>query len=321
MLSPLKFTPILKDRIWGGEELKSLGKKLPKGVLIGESWEISDISGDASVVAEGPFEGNTLSEMIEVYMEELVGEKIFNKFGQEFPLLIKFIDAQDNLSVQVHPNDKLSSERHHSYGKTEMWYVVDCKPEAELYLGFNRKVTRDEYQARVDDGTLMEIMKSYKVKPGDAFFIPSGEIHAIGTGIVIAEIQQTSDITYRVFDFNRVDDKGDSRELHTELALDAINFGEPYADVDITPTFEKNKAIKMQSCKYFSTNVIELSGAIACDYSKLDSFVIYIALEGDMIVKYDGGEMKLTKGESMLIPASSENITLSGSGKIIEVFV
>ncbi len=321
MLTPFKFTPILKERIWGGEELKSLGKKVPTGKLIGESWEISDIEGDVSVVSEGKLTGNTLSELIEVYMEELVGESVFNKFGQEFPLLIKFIDAQDNLSVQVHPDDKLSSKRHHSYGKTEMWYVLDCKPGAELYLGFNRKVTRDEYQSRVDDGTLMEIMKSYKVKPGDAFYIPAGEIHAIGIGIVIAEIQQTSDITYRVFDFNRVDDNGDARELHTELALDAINFNEPYAGVDITPSFEKNKSIKMQSCKYFSTNVIELAGDIACDYSKLDSFVIYIALEGDMVVKYSEGEMNLTKGESILVPASINNITLSGKGKIIEVFI
>ncbi len=321
MLTPLKFKPLLKERIWGGQELEKLGKKLPKGKNIGESWEISDVEGDASIVAEGVFKGNSLSELIEVYMEELVGEKVFNKFSTEFPLLIKFIDAGDNLSVQVHPNDELSAKRHNAYGKTEMWYVMDCQEGAELYLGFKHKVTMEEYEKRVADGTLMDIMKGYKVSPGDAFFIPAGEIHAIGKGILVAEIQQTSDITYRVFDYNRVDDEGNSRELHTELALDAINFDEPFDGIDITPTFETNAAVDMQRCDYFSTNVIEVQGEIGCNYSELDSFVIFIALDGNMTVGYGEGEISLNKGETMLIPASIQSVVLSGRGRLIEVFV
>lgn len=321
MLSPLKFKPIFKERIWGGVELEKLGKKLPKGKIIGESWEISAVEGDESVVCEGAYEGNNLAELSEVYMEELLGDKVFQKFGNEFPLLIKFIDARDKLSIQVHPDDELAAERHHSYGKTEMWYVLSCDEGAALYLGFNRKVTQEEYEKHVTDGTLADILNKIEVKKGDAFFIPAGEIHAIGAGIVIAEIQQTSDITYRVFDWNRVDEKGESRELHTQLAIDAINFAKPYDKCNITPKFEKNKVVKMQSCQYFETNVIEIDGDVERDYASLDSFVIYIVLDGKVEINAEGSKSVALCGETILIPAAITDVNLSGKGKLIEVYI
>lgn len=321
MLSPLKFKPIFKERIWGGVELEKLGKKLPKGKVIGESWEISAVEGDESVVCSGAYEGNNLAELAEVYMEELMGDKVFQKFGNEFPLLIKFIDARDKLSIQVHPDDELAAERHHSYGKTEMWYVLSCDEGAALYLGFNRKVTQEEYEKHVSDGTLADILNKIEVKKGDAFFIPAGEIHAIGAGIVIAEIQQTSDITYRVFDWNRVDENGVGRELHTQLAIDAINFAKPYDKSNITPVFEKNKVVQMQSCKYFETNVIEVDGEVERDYVALDSFVIYIVLEGALEVRSNGGNIAVGCGESVLIPAAISDVVIVGRGKLIEVYI
>ena len=209
MLYPLKFKPILKEKIWGGRRLgEKLGKRLPAGRVVGESWELSGLDGNRSVVRNGPLKGNDLEELIEVYMGELVGDRVYERFGLQFPLLIKYLDVQQPLSVQVHPNDDLAAERHGSYGKTEMWYVIDSEKDAELCLGFNRPVTKEEYLRHVADGTLADILARVPVKPDNAYFIPAGAIHAIGKGILIAEIQQTSDITYRVFDWNRVDKNG-----------------------------------------------------------------------------------------------------------------
>ena len=248
MLYPLKFNPLFEERIWGGDQLRrKMDKKLPEGKLIGESWELSAVPGNVSVVANGKLAGNSLEELIEVYMGELVGDKIYNKFGLLFPLLIKLIDAQDALSIQVHPNDKLALERHNSYGKTEMWYVIDSEKDAELCLGFNRPVTKEEYLRHVADGTLADILARVPVKPDNAYFIPAGAIHAIGKGILIAEIQQTSDITYRVFDWNRVDKNGKGRELHTDLAADAINFA-PDQHYDVTHKPEMNRSVNLVEC-------------------------------------------------------------------------
>lgn len=321
MLYPLKFKPLFHERIWGGDLLKEkMNKKLPEGKLIGESWELSGVPGNLSVVANGKLKGNNLEELVEVYMGDLVGEKIYQKYGLVFPLLIKLIDAQDALSIQVHPDDKLAAERHDSYGKTEMWYVVDCKPGAELYLGFNRSVTKEEYLKHVEDGTLADILARVKVKPGDAYFIPAGAIHAIGKDILIAEIQQTSDITYRVFDWNRVDADGKGRELHTDLAVDAINFG-PGQKFDVTAEPVPNKAVKIAQCPYFTTNILEVEGKIEREYIAIDSFVIYMVLDGEMTLKWDGGEEKISKGETILLPAVIENATIEGSGKLLETYI
>lgn len=321
MLYPLKFKPLFHERIWGGDLLKKkMNKKLPTGKLIGESWELSGVDGNISVVSNGFLKGNNLEELVEVYMGDLVGDKIYDKYGLQFPLLIKLIDAQDALSIQVHPDDELARERHDSYGKTEMWYVIDCEPGAELNLGFNRPVTKEEYLKHVADGTLADILARVKVKPGDAYFIPAGAIHAIGKGILIAEIQQTSDITYRVFDWNRVDAEGKSRELHTELAVDAINFA-PDQKFDVTAKPVANQAVRIASCPYFTTNVLAVDGAVDRDYMDKDSFVILMVLDGDMTLKWDGGEEKLSQGETVLVPAAMDDIRLEGKGSLLETYV
>lgn len=321
MLYPLKFKPRFKERIWGGSMLASkMGKKLPEGKMIGESWELSGVQGDISVVSNGKLKGNNLEELIEVYMGELVGDKVYEKFGVEFPLLIKLIDARDVLSIQVHPDDELARERHNSYGKTEMWYVVGNEPGAFLYVGFNGRVSREQYLEAVAKGNLPELLARWEVKPGDAYFIPAGTIHAIGKGLLIAEIQQTSDITYRVDDWGRVDDKGNPRELHTELAVDAIDFGEP-KDLNVTAAPIVNEPVNIADCRYFTTNEIELDGTLARDYEDLDSFVIYMCLDGEMKVACQGGEETLEKGETMLVPAEFDGVTLTGKGNLLEVYI
>lgn len=321
MLYPLKFTPLYKERIWGGHKMEDkFGKKLPAGVPIGESWELSGVDGDVSVVSNGKLKGNSLAELIEVYMGDLVGEKVFERYGEEFPILIKLIDAADVLSIQVHPDDELSKKRHSAYGKTEMWYIIDNEPGASLYLGFNKKTTKEEYLEALEAGELQKLLGEFKVKPGDAYFIPAGAIHAIGKGILIAEIQQTSDVTYRVFDWNRTDASGKGRELHTELAIDAINF-DSKQDYNITVTPTANKAVKMQECPYFASNVIEIDGTLERDYTKIDSFNIYMCLEGEINIVTNAGNETMKKGETVLLPAVIEGATLSGKGKLIEVYL
>lgn len=321
MLYPMKFAPLFKERIWGGRKMEAkFGKKLPENTLIGESWELSGVDGDVSVVANGKLAGNSLSELIEVYMGDLLGEKVFKQYGEEFPILIKLIDAADVLSIQVHPDDELAKERHNAYGKTEMWYIIDNDPDASLYLGFNQKVDKQKYLEYLEKGELQKILGEVKVKPGDAYFIPAGAIHAIGKGILIAEIQQTSDITYRVFDWNRVDDKGNGRELHTELALDAIDFNSN-ENHNITVEPKKNESVQMQSCPYFTSSVIEVDGKIVRDYREIDSFNIYICLEGEVQVKTLEGTEVISKGETLLLPAITDAAELSGKGRLLEVYM
>ena len=321
MLYPLKFKPLFKERIWGGDLLaRAMNKKLPAGKCIGESWELSAVPGDISVVANGKLAGNNLEELTEVYMGDLVGDHIYNRFGLLFPLLIKLIDAQDDLSIQVHPNDQLARERHNSYGKTEMWYVLACEPGAALYVGFNKSVTREEYLQHVNDGTLADILDRVPVKPGDTFFIPAGAIHAIGRGILIAEIQQTSDITYRVFDWNRVDANGKGRELHTELALDAIDF-DSKQQYDKTRAPRRNEAVNLVESPYFVTNVVEVSGELQRNHEDKDSFVIYMGTEGSLELTWKDGQETLAKGETILVPACLDSVTLKGEGRVLEVYM
>lgn len=281
-----------------------------------EKWEISGVEDDISVMANGFLKNNNLQEIIEVYMGELVGDGVFNKYGLEFPVLVKLIDARDTLSIQVHPDDRLAAERHNAWGKTEMWYVMDCMPEASLYIGFNRKVSKEEYLAAVEAGTLPALLNKVAVKPGDAYFIPAGTVHAIGAGITIAEITQTSDITYRIYDWGRTDEEGLPRELHPELAVDAIDFGAPQ-NYDITRLPAVNEAVELKQCPWFTTNLIELDGVFKRDYAALDSFVIYLCVEGDCRVQ---GE-KIARGESILIPAVVDAVTLEGHAKLLEVYL
>lgn len=323
MLYPLKFTPILKERIWGGNKLGTIfNKKIPAGIEhCGESWEISGVDGSVSEVSNGFLAGNNLQEVAEIYMADLLGDKVYEQFGCEFPLLIKLIDANDVLSIQVHPDNKTAAQRHHAYGKTEMWYVIDADKGASLISGFNKNVERAEYLQRLADGSLVDILHFENVAPGDAFFIPAGRVHAIGKGILLAEIQQTSDITYRIFDWNRVDAEGKSRELHTDLALDVIDFSE-ISDAKVHA--KQGKEVELVKCPYFIINKLELSTVRECNYSFIDSFIIYVCIEGEVEVDSENAPSEnLHKGECMLIPAEINNILLKPTKQslILEVYI
>ena len=322
-LYPLKFEPIFLEKIWGGNRLKTLLGKNYNLKNCGESWEISGVEGKISVVSNGFLKGNDLNELIEIYMGDLVGDKVYEKFGNEFPLLIKFIDAQDDLSIQVHPNDELSKERHNAFGKTEMWYIVDVAEGALINSGFNQPVDREKYLEYLENGNLTDLLKYDEAKVGDVFFIPAGRVHAIGKGSMLAEIQQTSDVTYRIFDYNRKDDKGNLRELHTDLALDAIDFSY-LEDYKTKYNAELNNSTEIVNCKYFTTNILEFDKPIEKDYYKFDSFVIYITLEGDFEMETEDGTEKVVKGETVLIPASIEFLKLkpiNGKAKVLEVYI
>jgi mannose-6-phosphate isomerase len=308
-LYPLKFHPIYFEKVWGGSSLsQKLGKKNSLKNA-GESWELVDFPEQQSIVKNGRLSGKHLNELIEIYQEELLGLKVWNSFGSTFPLLIKFIDARDDLSIQVHPDNKLAKALHGSSGKTEMWYVLEADEEAKIILGFKETITAEQYEYLVHSNTLKDMLLSHNVKKGDAFFIPAGLVHAIGGGIVLAEIQQPSDVTYRIYDYDRKDDKGNLRELHTEQALRSIDFA--LSGGKIVYNEAENEPVRLATCPYFTTNVIKINRAINCDYSNLKSFVVYVCTEGEGILLYDGGnEEVIGIGETVLIPASLKNIKI-----------
>jgi len=314
-LYPLKFQPIYSYRIWGGEKLKTELHKNYEEESIGESWEISDVEGNETEVIEGPLKGKTLRDLIRTYKSDFVGSKVYNEFGEEFPLLIKFIDAKTPLSIQVHPSNELAKQRHNSFGKNEMWYIMQADKDAELIVGFNKEVDKKEYVDHVDDNSVMDILNVEKVTSGDTFYIPTGRVHAIGAGVLLAEIQQTSNITYRIYDYNRVDSKtGETRELHTALAIDAIDYNF-YDDYKTKYTCETNESRKLVHSPYFKTNIIELDGKMSRDYSSLDSFVIYMCVEGSLSLKCKEGIYNLNKGETILLPATINQVELTSSSK------
>lgn len=322
-LYPLQFAPILKDRIWGGTRLKTvLGKKLPSE-HVGESWELSSVHSDISVVINGFLQGNNLQELIEIYMGDLVGEKIYERFGAEFPVLIKFIDAQDDLSIQVHPDDRLAMQRHRAFGKTEMWYVMESGRDSSLIVGFNQAMDREKYTIALNQRKLKDVMNFEKVAAGDVFFIPAGRVHAIGKDILLAEIQQTSDVTYRIYDWDRVDNSGNPREMHTELALDAID----YSLHDTYKTrYQKplQGTVELVKCPYFTTNLISFKQPVAKDYHHLDSFVIYICTLGACSIRWGTGEsLNIRKGDTLLIPAILDEIQLVATEptELLEVYI
>lgn len=320
-LYPLKFQPILKERLWGGTKLKEVFGKPSTSDITGESWELSTVKGDVSVVANGDLANTSLQDLIEKYPEQLLGKSVVDRFGTDFPILIKFIDAKQDLSIQLHPNDQLAKERHDSFGKTEMWYIMDADPGAELIVGFNKDVTKPEYAESLKQNMLLDLLNYEKVKEGDTFFINTGKIHAIGAGVLLAEIQQTSDVTYRVFDFNRKDKEGNLRELHTELALDAIDYDKK-DDFKVSYSKEKNKVNTMVACPYFNTNFLDLSKDISQNTEKRDSFTIYMCVDGEATIENDFGTVHLEKGETTLIPANSTKININTSGvKLLEVTI
>lgn len=318
---PLKFHPILKERLWGGIKLQDiLGKSIPCEIT-GESWELSGVEGDVSIVSNGTFSGISLQKMIAEYGEGLMGKSVIDRFGKEFPILIKFIDAKKDLSIQLHPNDALAKERHNSFGKTEMWYIMDADDDADLIVGFNKNVDKEEYTKSLENDTLLELLNYEKVKTGDTFFINTGKIHAIGAGVLLAEIQQTSDITYRVFDFNRKDKEGNLRELHTDLALDAIDYNKK-DDFKVSYQNTVDVVNSMVDSPYFKTNYIELTKELVLDVSQRDSFTIYMCVDGGVKVTNDFGSAVLRKGETVLVPAISNTIVLdTKSSKLLEVTI
>lgn len=327
MLYPIKFIPRLKERLWGGHELLA-SVKAGKGADIdatkcyGESWELSAVPGDESIVANGFLKKNTIEEITEVYMGNLVGEKNYDRYGLTFPLLIKSLDCHDVLSVQVHPDDELAKERHNSFGKTEMWYVSGCEPGAALYVGFkDTSITREEYLAAVNEDRLPEILNRVEVKVGDVFFIPAGTVHALGKGIEVLEIQQTSDVTYRIYDWNRVDDKGNPRELHTALAVDAIDFASDGEQCHMKYEAKENTSVNMVDCPYFTTNIISLNGDKEFDYASLDSFVLYICTAGEADVTMGEHNEHIEPYELVMIPAEADVVKLNGNATLLEVYI
>ena len=308
---PLKFEPILKQTLWGGDKIipfKHLNETLPN---VGESWEVSAVEGSESVVANGADKGYTLPEMVRKYKEELVGEANYARFGNKFPLLIKFIDAKLDLSIQVHPGAELAKKRHNSFGKNEMWYVIAADKGAKLISGFAEEITPKEYKDRVHNGTFAEVLQTCAIEPGDVFYVPAGRVHGIGAGAFGAEIQQTSDITYRIFDYNRKDKDGKSRELHTSQAMDAINFSDVQDDFRTEYERVQNEPVEMVASPYFTTSVYDMTEEITCDYSELDSFVIFICVEGSCRLTDDNqNEITLRAGETVLLPAAVQEVTI-----------
>ena len=322
-LYPLKFEPILKDKIWGGTRLKTLlYKEISDANCCGESWEVSGLVGDESMIINGFLAENNLNELLEIYMTELVGEKNYEKYGLGFPLLIKFIDAQDNLSVQVHPDDELAQRKYGQSGKTEMWHVIASEPGSGLYVGFNKTVSKAQFEEAIANGTVEDVLQFYTVQPGDTFMIPAGTVHAIGKGVLLAEIQQPSDITFRVFDWNRVDNEGNARELHVQEALEAIDFDHQTDNFKVEYQPQLNKTVRLVRSQYFNTSLLEFDQPLNKSFVEIDSFVIYMCLDGQILLAYGDERERLETGEVVLIPAEMEEIQLlpARKSKVLEVY-
>lgn len=315
---PLTFSPILKDRIWGGTKLKSYLHKNSDSQTTGESWEISTVPGDISIVNSGLLEGKNINEIIELYPEEILGKSVITQFGKQFPLLFKFIDAKEDLSIQLHPNDELAKERHNSFGKTEMWYVMQADAEARLIVGFKNNSNQNEYLEALENKNLVSLLNEYPVKQGDVFFLETGTIHAIGAGVVVAEIQQTSDVTYRIYDWDRVDANGLGRELHTELALDAINFNTTDAKVNYPEI--QNQSSQIVNCPYFNTNIIVLQDCYTWKKNK-ESFTVFMCTNGQFDLEINGEIMSYKMGDTILIPAIINSFQLKGEATLLEISI
>ena len=316
-----KFSPILKNTIWGGTKIapfKNIQTQLRK---VGESWEISGVPGNETIVSNGPDAGRKLNDLVAEQKEALVGRANYERFGNEFPLLIKFIDARDDLSIQVHPTDEIAHRQGRERGKTEMWYLMPSEPQATLLCGLKKKITPEEYKQMVSEKTIVDAIARYPVHEGDCFFLPAGRIHAIGSGCFLAEIQQTSDVTYRIYDFDRHDDLGRPRELHTELAAESINY-DVLDDYQTHYTPAKNQRVQLVSSPYFTTSIYDNDQPIDIDYTALDSFVILIPLSGAGIVtEADGTHFVLRAGETVLLPATTTRLRIEGTVKFLETYV
>lgn len=312
---PITFTPYLKSVIWGGDKIckyKGIPQPEPN---IGESWEISAVPGHESVVAEGTYKGMTITELIDRFGAALLGDKVMQRYNGKFPLLIKLIDAADNLSVQVHPDDKLAMARHNSLGKTEMWYIIQADKDAKIYAGLNTAMTPDDYVQRVAAGTFADTLAVHDSHAGDVFFLPAGRVHAIGAGNLLAEIQESSDITYRIYDYDRRDASGNPRELHTELAKDAIDYT-VYDEYKNPPAPADVVDCEIVKCDHFTTDRILLNGELSLTLDP-SSFTVVMCLDGTVTLKYTDGETVLTAGHTALLPAAMTELSLSGTAKLL----
>lgn len=320
-MKPLKFNALLKSTLWGGDKIIPFKNLDIQQENVGESWEISGVKDNETIVADGPYAGKKLNELVEELKGKLVGEDNYQRFGNEFPLLIKFIDARQDLSIQVHPTDEIAKMQGKERGKTEMWYLMDSDKDATLLCGLKKKITPEEYAQMVENDTIVDAIDRYEVKEGDCFFLPAGRIHAIGTGCFLAEIQQTSDVTYRIYDFKRKDKDGNYRQLHTKEAAECINYNvESNYRTDYTPV--KNQGVSLVQCPYFNTAVYDLDEPMTIDYSELDSFVILIGLKGNAtITDNEGNTFTLQAGESVLVPATTETLKVDGNIKFLETYV
>ncbi len=320
-MQPIKFQPLLKQTLWGGDKIvtfKHLDSQLEN---VGESWEISGVKDNETIVKEGPLKGKSLNEVVAEQKDRLVGKDNYQRFGDEFPLLIKFIDARQDLSIQVHPNDEIAHKQGKPRGKTEMWYLMESEPGAKLYSGLKKQITPDQYKEMVDNDTICDALAQYEVKEGDCFFLPAGRIHAIGSGCFLAEIQQTSDVTYRIYDYKRKDKNGNYRELHTKLAAESINY-QVENDYRTHYVGRLNKGVSLVQCPYFCTAVYDLNEPMTLDYSELDSFVILIGLKGEgRITDNEGNEVSIMAGDTLLIPATTETLSVSGTIKFLETYI
>ena len=315
-----KFEPLLKQTLWGGDKIIPLKRLNTKMEQVGESWEISGVKDFETIVANGPDKGKSLNQLVQEKKDQLIGKENYERFGDEFPLLVKFIDARQDLSIQVHPSDEVAHRQGKSHGKTEMWYALPSTPGAMLYNGLKQQITPEQYKQMVENDTITDALARYEVHEGDVFFIPAGRIHTIGAGCFVAEIQQTSDVTYRIYDFKRKDKNGNYRELHTQLAAESID----YTVLDNYRTeYEplKNEGVQVVTCPYFTTAVYDLTEPMTLDYSELDSFVILIAVKGEGRLICNGEEMSFQMGDTVLLPATTNEVRVEGEVRFLETYV
>lgn len=316
----IKFRPILKQVLWGGNKIIPFKQLDADMEQVGESWEVSGVKDNESIVANGQYEGMKLNDLVALLKGDLVGKENYERFGNEFPLLIKFIDASKQLSIQVHPNDEQAKAKGLKRGKTEMWYVMESAPDATLLSGLKRAITPEEYKAMVENDTITDALCEYRVGEGDVFYLPAGRIHSIGAGTFLAEIQETSDVTYRIYDFKRKDKDGNYRQLHTEEAAECIDYS---VESDYRTKYEarKNEGVELAQCTHFTTSVYDLDEPMLLDYSELDSFVVLIALSGECTLSTGDAETQLRAGETVLLPATTQTLNVSGTVKFLETFV
>ena len=320
-MQPIKFNPLLKSTLWGGNKIIPFKHLDSNQENVGESWEISGVPNNETIVSDGQFKGQKLNDVVATLKDKLVGTANYKRFGNEFPLLIKFIDARQDLSIQVHPTDEIAKQQGKERGKTEMWYIMDSDADAKLYSGLKMQITPEQYKEMVENDTICDALAQYQVKADDCFFLPAGRIHAIGTGCFLAEIQQTSDVTYRIYDFKRKDKDGNYRQLHTQEASECINYNvEKDYRTEYTP--KKNEGVNLVNCPYFNTAVYDLDEPMTLDYSELDSFVILIGIKGEGTIKdNEGNETSLKVGETILIPATTQSLKVEGTVKFLETYV